>query len=132
MLFFIPIRVVGGGYHAETYCKCFLLSNIVSVVAVWLAQKLYAMHSNGLDLILWCLFCVAIMYIWKNVPVSSMLHPLKETQIIRNRKYAHVILGIDTGMIVLLKCLYDTEIIYAAMTAICFVACFILISKKGG
>ena len=51
LLFFMPVRVAAGGYHAKSYGRCFILTNSVAIICVAAAKLLWQIGIG--EVILW-------------------------------------------------------------------------------
>lgn len=131
LLFFIPIRIVAGGYHAKTYGSCFLLTNLIAIGSVFLSRRIWKWNIRNIRIILWCVLIVSVFYIWNNAPVITNGHSLKPELLRRNRKYSWVILGIELIVIALINVISDNCLVYTSIVTSCVVAILIRISKKG-
>lgn len=45
LLFFVPIRMFSGGYHAPTYFRCFIFTNIIFIICILLSKLLLVIPS---------------------------------------------------------------------------------------
>lgn len=128
ILCFMPIRTVAGGYHAGSYGMCFLLTNLIAAACTRLGLLLW---SLGGQVALLCLCALAFAYIWREAPVVSKTHPLKERRIVRNRRYAHILLGVETIALLSAGMLACSSLVCTAAVTSCAVAVMILIAEKG-
>jgi len=92
LVFFFPLRIFAGGYHAKTSEKCLVLSTILytaSLVAVQLFPLLYnsvyAMAAGGVFMIIIFIFA----------PLVNKNNELNVKQIKRNRLITRLLLIID-------------------------------------
>lgn len=131
LFFFVPIRVVGGGYHASSYGRCFILSNAVSILAVLIAGLLWNVFGSGAEVYFFAIFLLSEIYIWRNVPVKSMKHAMRPDRLLKNRKRAHRVLILDTAVTFVISCMCDGPIVRVPLVAMVMVAILILFAKKG-
>lgn len=86
---FTALRLFSGGYHADTYGKCFLISNLLflltllirDAIVIWMPVEVYAI--------------VAVMagaYIVLRAPVIHKNQPLSERRQKMNRKLIRIVL----------------------------------------
>lgn len=132
LLCFVPIRTAAGGYHAKSYGGCFLVTNFTAIFCVVVSGRLYLRSSLWGERLLWILLVLAFLYIWMNAPVNSAKHPLKPDRVIKNRRYARIILGIEAGAILIADIWFDHSAIYTAIVTTCVVAVMIIAAEKGG
>lgn len=131
LFFFVPIRVAGGGYHANTYGRCFLLSNAVSVLAILISMLLWNVFGTSIERLYWVIFLLTVMYIWNSVPVKSKKLSMRPERLLKNRKRAHGILIADTIIAFAMFCICDGPIIGVPPVAMVIVAILVLLAKKG-
>lgn len=105
LLFFMPVRVA--------------------------AAKLLWQIGIG-EVILWLLFACAQVYIWMSAPAQTKGHPLRPDRIKKNRHYAHIIIVIETIILLLLRCAFNDSIVYTGIVTSWAVAIMIKLVKKGG
>lgn len=92
LLFFIPLRMLSGGYHSKTSERCFILSIImymVSIIVVKLVPTLYLSK--------WSIFggLIGIIVILILSPLVNENNPLNEKQVKRNKIIVCILLLID-------------------------------------
>lgn len=124
----IPPKVTAGGYHASTYARCFIISNLEYIVLSLTAKMLSAFL---LPYYIWIiLLFISISYILPNCPVRNPNHPVAEDVLQRNRRLAFILLGIDTLIItVLYLLLQESYLLNFSVLSIAFIAIFILPAK---
>lgn len=92
ILFFVPIRIYGGGYHAKKSITCFLLSITSYVLALSILNSHTYLYLNRFIQV--SLVCVIIMmYIF--APIVNENHPLDDKQYKRNKTIVRLLLIID-------------------------------------
>ena len=125
----IPLKVTAGGYHAPTYGKCFLISNL-EYIALSLTAK--AFSASFMPYYGWIiLLMVSAGYILLNCPVRNPNHPISEDVLLKNRRLTYLLLGIDTVVITLLYLLLqESYLLNFSVLSIAAIAIFILPTKK--
>ena len=122
---FVPLRLFTGGYHATTYSKCFVISNLIYLLTFFV--KYIAWERIPMEL--WgCLLLIMCFYIIKNAPVISSAQPINESKRKRSREITKYILTADIVWIVYLA-FTQRELIAMAILSICLVSAMMLISK---
>lgn len=122
---FVPLRLFTGGYHATTYSKCFVISNLIYLLTFFV--KYIAWERIPMEL--WgCLRLIMCFYIIKNAPVISSAQPINESKRKRSREITKYILTADIVWIVYLA-FTQRELIAMAILSICLVSAMMLISK---
>ncbi len=58
---FCVLRVYSGGYHSETFVKCFVTSLLIIISGLYVSKILYLWNLVNIPLIL-CTFSVVIVY----------------------------------------------------------------------
>lgn len=122
LMYFIPIRITGGGYHAKSYKKCFLLTNILAVGSV-LASK-FILHVDSIYIkatlvggLVW-----AICYMWRVSPIIPVQYQNKTKYKERNRRYTHKVLLFEIIVLVVAYMADYTIYVYTAIITSYFVA----------
>lgn len=122
----ILLRIYSGGYHADTYLRCFITTLLSFTVAMILYEVLLHFKVNA-----WIVIGIAIMaglYIWEKTPVTHPNQPLSEKRIKECRKKGRGILVIEVGISCILTGLqYSCGIMI--MLSILEVAVFMAIVK---
>ena len=132
LLYFIPIRMAAGGYHAKTYGSCFFWSNVVTLASVMTAKLLWEVGSFRMELALWGLYLWAAVYIARQAPVVSGKAPMKEELTARNKAIAIKMLTLGSISLIVIRIGVNNGLSYAGLIAICLVAFMIRITKEGG
>lgn len=119
LIFFLPMRLFSGGYHAETSERCFVLSTItfgVSIAASKLIPLLYISNTGKI------IGAVSVIVILVLAPLINENNPLNQTQRRRNRIILCTLLFIDL-VFYILSCNYawtiaSNELIFIVMDAV--------------
>lgn len=89
LLFFIPVRIFSGGYHAETYRGCFVCTNLLFSFSFFVVTS----EENGIRwLIKYAIFLILAFYIWLNAPVKNEKVYLTIQQRKANKKNTGIVL----------------------------------------
>ena len=118
LIFFLPMRLFSGGYHAETSERCFILSTITfgaSIAASKLIPLLYISFIGKM------IGAVSVIVILVLAPLINENNPLNQTQRRRNRIILCTLLFIDL-VFYILCCNYawtiaSNELIFIIMDA---------------
>ena len=98
LLIFIGLRLFAGGYHAETYRKCFFISNSVFVVTFFISLLLDRWNNlSGKTFTLFISFCI----IWTLAPIQNEHHPLSDTTYKKNKIIARALVLFISSLILL-------------------------------
>lgn len=92
ILFYIPIRIFAGGYHAKDSSRCYLLSAGLYIILVCIYELLPELYTNRYAIITGIIAVSGLAII---APHNNKKHPLAEYQYNRNRKIVYAILAID-------------------------------------
>lgn len=130
LVYFVPIRVPAGGFHASSYEYCFLFSNITAIICVCTSRWLY--QKQWEELVLWGMLLLSAIYIWFEAPVISKKHFIKEKRITKNRNYTRFLLVFDLVGIWCMKIVTDGQVVFTAIVTLYVVAFMIFIAKEGG
>ena len=126
LLVFAPLRVFTGGYHAVTYFRCFLISNISYLFLLLFNNIIY----TKLPLEIWLILLVlSSYYIAIHAPVVNENQPIGENKKSRCKIMARNILNINVFAALFLSAV-DKEIMGMMVLSICLVAVFMLITDK--
>lgn len=98
LLFFVPLRIFGGGYHAKKSETCFVIS-IVSYVLVLLVLENYP-HLY-LDESLQVIMVAALIIMFIYAPIVNENHPIDNEQYRRNKGTVRLLLVIDFMVFIL-------------------------------
>lgn len=123
---FVPLRLFTGGYHAATYSKCFVISNISYLLILFVRDitlEIFPMWIWSFLLIGMC------CYIMKNAPIINSAQPINESKQKRNKKMTKYILIADMVWIVCLA-LNQRELMVMVILSIFLAAVLMLISDK--
>lgn len=76
---FVSLRFFCGGYHADSYGKCFLLFAITNILCLY-AGRLLNFFENVLAIsffmsVLWLIWCI-----WKKAPIEHDNRPLSQVE----------------------------------------------------
>lgn len=115
---FVPLRLCTGGYHADTYGKCFVISNL-SYLSLLIIKKL---TEGRIPMLVWLmLLAAACWYIGKNAPVLHRNQMINEQKQKRNRKTARVLLIVDVAVSLGFS-LYQEELMVMTVLSVCLIA----------
>lgn len=130
---FVPLRLCTGGYHADTYGKCFVISNL-SYLSLLIIKKL---TEGRVPMLVWfMLLAIACWYIGKNAPVLHRNQMINEQKQKRNHKTARILLIVDV-VVSLGFSLYQEELMVMTVLSVCLIAGLMaradkrLVFKKG-
>lgn len=119
LIFFLPLRIFSGGYHAETSERCFILSTLMfgaSIVASKLIPLLYIFNTGKI------IGAVSVLVILVLAPLINENNPLNHQQQRRNRITLYTLIFIDLVFFIL-SCNYawmiaTNELIFIVMDAL--------------
>lgn len=133
MLFFYSLRLFCGGYHAKTYLRCFILTNLIFVSTIVLSKVVILLNlKNIMPLLVFLGFCVIFYY----TPIENGNHPYSK---LKYRKFKIISRFLAMAYLLIYLCVYafvdsDIIVINAAWSYI-WVSLMIIIAKlekKGG
>ncbi len=119
LIFFLPLRIFSGGYHAETSECCFILSTLmfgVSIVASKIIPLLYIFNTGKI------IGAVSVLVILVLAPLINENNPLNQQQQRRNRITLYTLIFIDLVFFIL-SCNYawmiaTNELIFIVIDAL--------------
>jgi len=130
LLFFMPIRMAAGGYHAKSYGACFVLTNCIALLCVFASKWLWHVNESWVAFSLWLALFFSFVYIWKKAPINLGKHSTDTSRILKNRKYAHFIIIIELILTVVMQTIVNSYIPYTSIIATCAVALMIYVAKR--
>lgn len=96
---FFFLRLFGGGYHAPTYARCFLLTNSVYLAVVGTSNLIVRFQLYHLLPVIVVASCAVVIVL---SPVRNKHHPLSEKTYRKNRKIAVVLVSIESSFFLIL------------------------------
>lgn len=87
----IPLKLYAGGYHAETYKKCFFISNVSFFITLCIHRLICTYCQIPILFKLMILYCSSL-YIFRKSPVTNSHHPLTIKKQVKNKKLTKKIL----------------------------------------
>lgn len=124
ILFFIPIRLFSGGYHAESYLKCYLVTMLVFITTL-LMSSILAIPL----LIIQILSCISSIYIFIHSPFENKNHPLSKRRLKKNQHRARLLSFIQLSSVFIL-CYINPHLALLASLTLTAVALMIYIPKR--
>ena len=98
LMFFLPLRIFSGGYHAKTSECCFVMSTVMYGISVAVTKLLPLLY---LDFYWWTAGVVSVLIIFIFAPLINANNPLNEVQKKRNRIIVYSLLIIDLVFFIL-------------------------------
>ncbi len=125
LIFFIPIRIFSGGYHAKHSETCFLLSTVAYTVTLFIVKWKPYMYKN-IEVLIFLGVAVACILRWS--PLKNPRHPLADYQCKRNKKILFGIIAVDFALFVMIY-RFDWEIVASEVIFILLNAVILIIGK---
>ncbi len=126
LITFVPLRLFTGGYHADTYSRCFILSNLTYLLILIIKNLLW---SCIITRYWYCLLLISYIFIMLKAPVINPAQPINPYKKIRSKKITKIILCFETLWIFLLS--YSRkELFCMAVLSICLIAFFMFIADE--
>lgn len=123
---FVPLRLFAGGYHANTYGRCFVISNLAYLSVLLLHMCL----TNIVPGIVWlCLLGMASCYIMRKAPIIHAGQPINEYKQKRSKKIIKKVLFVD-AICALGFAIEKKEELSMMVLSICLVSAFMLVADK--
>lgn len=119
LIFFLPIRIFSGGYHAETSERCFILSTIAFGASIAVSKLIPLLYISNTGKIIGAVSVIVILVL---APLINENNPMNQTQRRRNRIILCTLLFIDL-VFYILNCNYawtiaSNELIFIVMDAV--------------
>ncbi|MBQ8802784.1 MAG: accessory gene regulator B family protein [Tyzzerella sp.] len=125
IIVFSSLRIFAGGYHADSYIKCFLMSNAFFVFLMMLKGLLSGIHI----LVWWGVFLMCVGYIGQNAPIINPKQPIGENKKKLCKKNIRYVLGIDV-LVIFVYTILNQKMANMAILSIALVAVLMLISNN--
>lgn len=127
LFIFISLRMTANGYHAKTYFRCFLLSNTMFTVYLFLIS---AMRTWHVQFVLVTVAIFSSVYIWFNAPVIHPNHKLSDKRKQVNRFRARCLLIIIWNLQIILYIFSIKNLNVASNVVLILVAIMMIIRNK--
>lgn len=123
LIFFLPMRLFSGGYHAETSERCFILSTITFGASIAVSKLIPLLYISNTGKIIGAVSVIVILVL---APLINENNPLNQTQRRRNRIILCTLLFIDL-VFYILSCNYawtiaSNELIFIVMDTVLLLA----------
>lgn len=113
---FFVLQIFSGGYHAPTYARCFVLTNVVYLAVYGGAQLIWGLHLCGLLPFLTVVSCMIIVLL---APIRNQ--PMSEAVFKKNQKIARF-LAILQGSTLMILYFFSVTRAYLAIPALSLTA----------
>lgn len=111
---FISVRMFLGGYHATTYSRCFILSNIVYVLAQTAAYIQQIFICDRIQIIIMMISCGVICCL---SPVRNIHHPLKENTYRKNASMGRKVVVCEFVAIMIIYAFFGNMLLLSISSA---------------
>lgn len=126
IIFFVPLRLFTGGYHAKTYGKCYFVSMFSFGILLSIQHFLW----NKISSVFWIfLLLAADFYITQNVPMINRNQEISPRKRQMSKIIARKIVFIE-GLLILLLAIVDKRIMSMAVLSVWLVVTFMLLANK--
>lgn len=129
----MPLRFCAGGYHSNTYQKCFILTNLCFIFTLLSAKIFYKYHLFTINL---SLFFISVILLWIYAPCENINNPLSNTYLKKNRLYTHILLIVYIFTLSIFTYFFNTFLFFLGTHTILLVCLLFIIGKiiffKGG
>lgn len=98
LVFFVPLRIFSGGYHAKRSETCFELSILSYVLVLLVVDSYPQLYLNG---VLQVITAFMLIIMFTLAPLVNENHPIGEVQYRRNKGIVRLLLVIDFVLLVL-------------------------------
>lgn len=130
LLFFMPIRMAAGGYHAKSYEACFVLTNSIALFCIFASKWLWHVDEPWVSFLLWSSLFFSFVYIWKMAPINLGKYSADTNRIRKNRKYAHIIIIIELILAFVMRTIDNSYVFYISIISTCTVALMIYTARR--
>ena len=119
VLFFIPLRILVGGYHCNHSETCLMLSVSVYAATIFMVKYKIEVCTETISVVLALISCIVIL-IWS--PLINKNHPLDNYRIRRNKKIIYGIIIVDFVLFIILSkynlSLASSEAVFVILVAL--------------
>jgi accessory gene regulator B len=123
---FVPLRLFTGGFHAATYNRCFVISNISYLLILFVRDITLEIFPMWTWLFLLIGMCC---YIIKNAPIVNSAQPINEQRQKHNKKMTKYALIADIAWIICLA-INQRELMVMAILSIFLITVLMMISDS--
>lgn len=124
-IFFLPLRLFSGGYHAEKSESCFVLSTIMYGISIAVTKFFPLLYLNWKWIAAGVISVVVILVL---SPMVNENNPLTKEQQKRNRIIVCVLLAVDL-VVFILSCSFNWRIASNELVFVAFDALLLLMGK---
>ncbi len=124
-IFFLPLRLFSGGYHADKSESCFVLSTIMYGISIAVTKFFPLLYLNWKWITAGVISIVVILVL---SPMVNENNPLTKAQRKRNRIIVCVLLAVDL-VVFILSCNFNWRIASNELVFVVFDALLLLIGK---
>jgi len=125
IMFYVPVRVCAGGYHAKTFLGC----NFASIASFIGLMLMYKIGNDNFNTLTWiCILSVSIVIILFLAPHENKDQPMTPEKILKNRRNLKVRLLGETALILALLWIGFTQV-HVAILSLSLVATLLIIAK---
>lgn len=129
LLFFMPIRMVAGGYHASTYVRCYFLTNTIFLFYLFLYTRLLL---TPYITAYFFLFFISVIYICIHAPIVNIHHPISEKRWKQNKLWTYKIIIIESLIMVIVYISGMMEEVCSIMLTTIIVVFMMCVVRKEG
>ncbi len=125
MIFFLPIRIFSGGFHAKSSDSCFILSTMMYGISIAITASFPLLYQNWK----WTIAgIISVIIILALSPMINENNPLTKSQQKRNRIIVYILLSVDL-VIYILCCYFNWQIVSNELVFVVFDALLLLMGK---
>lgn len=116
LVFFYPLRIFSGGFHAEDYRKCYMIS-VVAILLVLFTEKYAVMFWS--PIVVGLFMALSAIYIFNHAPLEDKNKPLDNSEKAKYRRKARIAIGVELITVFILLLIDHTHhVTYYAACAI--------------
>jgi len=125
LMFFLPLRIFSGGYHAQSSESCFVLSTLMYGLSIAITIFFPLLYQKQKWIIAGIISIIVILAL---SPMVNENNPLTQSQRKRNRIIVSILLAADL-VIFILCCYFNWQIASNVLVFVVFDALLLLIGK---
>ncbi len=116
-LAFSILRNQAGGVHSESFLRCFVITNLITIASIYLVKYIFI---DILYIILPLIIILSVVFVFRYAPVDTPNRTLDDTEILKYKKRSRRVIIIGSIIIIVPTLTISSSILYTTIAAIGF------------
>lgn len=99
LVFFYPLRIFSGGFHAEDYRRCYIIS-VVAILLILFTEKYAVVFWS--PIVVGLCTTLSAFYIFNHAPLEDKNKPLDNSEKVKYRRKARIAIGVELVFVFIL------------------------------